>query len=149
VALTRRAGILKESRIPLTPRLDFQVRVLGGWAEHFQRPLRAARFGFCPALQEQLCVLWNGDYVLCCTDYEGHTTLASVTDTPLREYLALPARQAIAEGFGRYRVLHPHCGRCLGDRRRVDVLLRGIGSILYFKWYRPLMAARRADPEAV
>jgi hypothetical protein len=139
---TRRAGILKESRIRLTPGLDFQVRALGSWAEHFQRPVRPARFGYCPALQEQLGILWTGDYVICCADYDGRTALASAVDTPLRDYLALPAVQAIAAGFRRYRVVHPYCRRCLGDRRRVDVLARGIGSILYFRWYRPWMAAR-------
>jgi hypothetical protein len=138
------AGILKESRITLTAGLDFQVRVLGAWAEHFQCPVHPARFGYCPALQEHLGVLWNGDYVICCADYDGHTVLANAADTSLADYLGLPAVQAIAAGFRRYRVVHPHCARCLGDRRRVDSLIRGIGSILYFRWYRPLMAGRGA-----
>ena len=33
------AGILKEGRIPLTTHLDFQVRILGNWADHFAGPV--------------------------------------------------------------------------------------------------------------
>jgi hypothetical protein len=142
---TGRAGILQERRIPLTASLDFQVRAVGSWADHFRRALRPARFGYCPALQEQVGVLWNGDYVFCCADYDGRTALANAADVSLAGYLALPAVQAVAAGFRRFRVVHPHCARCLGDRRRVDVLVRGIGSVLYFKLYRPLMAGRSGE----
>jgi len=139
LARTARAGILMERRIPLAGGVAFQVRALGSWAEHFQAPVRPAFFGYCPGLTEHLGVLCNGDYVLCCADYDGQTVLANAGTTSLAAYLALPEVQAIAAGFRRFRVVHPHCRRCLGDRRRVDVLLRGVGSILYFKVYRPLM----------
>ncbi len=149
VARTRRAGILKEASIPLTESLDFQVRVLGNWAGHFEGPVSQARFGYCPGLQENFGVLWNGDYVFCCTDYDGHTALANAAEVSLREYLALPAVQEIASGFRGYRVVHPYCRRCLGDRHLGSALCRQIGSILYFKLYRRLLGAGRADREAV
>jgi hypothetical protein len=93
-------------------------------------------------------VLWNGDYVICCTDYDGATALANATKVSLRTYLSLPSVQAIAEGFRRYRVVHPHCRRCLGDRHLATALCRQVGSILYFKVYRRLTAERRAALEA-
>ena len=144
----RKAGILKESRVPLSERLDFQVRVLGNWAGHFEGPIPPARFGFCPGLSENFGILWNGDYVICCADYDGKTVLANFSRTPLREYLWLPAVQEIAGGFRRYRVVHPHCRQCLGDRRALLSLFRQVGSIIYFKIYRRLLDVSREKQEA-
>ncbi len=138
LARTRTAGILKEGRIPLTERLDFQVRILGNWAQHFARPIRPARVGYCQGLRENFGVLWNGDYVICCADYDGETVLANASGVSLRDYLSLPAVQEIARGFRRYRVIHPHCRRCLGDRSFAGAVARQIGSILYFRLYRAL-----------
>lgn len=149
LARTRRAGILKEARIPLTTNLDFQVRILGNWAGHFEGPISPARFGYCPGLLENFGMLWNGDYVICCTDYDGQTVLANVAEVPLRDYLSLPAVQEIAGGFRGYRVVHPHCRRCLGDRHPASALCRQVGSIIYFKIYRRLMGASGAESEAV
>lgn len=149
LARTRTAALLKEGRIPLTGGLDFRVRVLGNWARHFAGPLVAARFGYCPGIVENFGVLWNGDYVICCADYDGATVLATAAETPLRDYLALPAVQAIAAGFRGYRVTHPHCRRCLGDRHVASALARQVGSILYFKLYRVWRDAAGPDREAV
>jgi iron-sulfur cluster protein len=145
----RKAGILKEGCISLTPRLDFRVRALGNWAGHFDHPIVPARFGYCPALTEQFGVLWNGDYVFCCTDYDGKTALANFSETPLREYFVLPEVQAVAGGFQRYRVVHPHCRQCLGDRHPVSAFLRQAGSIVYFRLYRRLRDSRGVKREAV
>jgi hypothetical protein len=148
--LTRvnKVGILKENRVRLTEHLDFQVRVLGNWAGHFEGPVPPARFGFCPGLSEHFGILWNGDYVICCADYDGKTVVANFSETPLREYLLLPAVQEIAAGFRRYRVIHPHCRQCLGDRRAAVSLFRQVGSIIYFKIYRKLFDRNGEDREA-
>jgi hypothetical protein len=139
LARTRKAGVLKERCIPLTTHLDFRVRVLGNWAGHFAGPIVSARFGYCPGLAEQFGVLWNGDYVICCADYDGRTVVANASETSLVQYLSLPAVQEIAGGFRRYRVIHPHCRQCLGDPHPVSAFLRQVGSIVYFKVYRTLM----------
>jgi Radical SAM superfamily/Iron-sulfur cluster-binding domain len=149
LAQVKRTGILKECRLPLTEGLDFQVRALGNWAGHFEGPSVPARFGYCPALTENFGILWNGDYVICCADYDGRTVLANFSETPLREYLSLPAVQEIADGFRRYRVVHAHCRQCLGDGDPVNSFLRQAGSIAYFKVYRKLMTGDRAERKAV
>lgn len=149
LARVRRAGILKESCLPLSEQLDFRVRVLGNWAGHFEGPIVPARFGYCPGLSENFGILWNGDYVICCADYDGKTVLANVSETPLREYLSLSTVQEIAGGFRRYRVVHPHCRECLGDRHPVSSLLRQAGSIVYFQVYRKLMNGDSVEREVV
>jgi hypothetical protein len=147
LARVGKAGILREGWIPLTDRLGFRVRVLGNWAGHFEGRIAPARFGYCPGLAEHFGVLWSGDYVICCADFDGKTVLANVADTPLRDYLALPAVQAVAGGFRRYRVVHPYCRQCLGDRYPLSWLLRQAGSIAYFRIYRNLVAHPRGGRE--
>jgi hypothetical protein len=149
LARVRRTGILKESRVPLTARLDFRVRILGNWSGHFEGPILPARFGYCPGLSEHFGILWNGDYVICCADYEGKTVLANFGETPLRAYLSLPAVQEIVRGFRRYRVVHPHCRQCLGDRHAATSLFRQVGSVIYFKIYRRLLGANGVEREVV
>jgi len=134
----RKAGVLKENVIPLSDRVEFRVRILGNWAEHFELPIVPAKFGYCPGLVENFGILWNGDYVICCTDFDGRTVMANHADTSIREYLALPEVQEIAAGFRRFRVRHPHCGICLGERGAVHSALRQFGSIVYFKVYRKM-----------
>ncbi len=144
----RKAGSLTERRFPLNASLDFQVRILGNWGGHFEEAIAPARFGYCPGLSENFGILWNGDYVICCADYDGKTVLANVSETPIREYLLLPAVQEIAGGFRRYRVVHPHCRRCLGDRHLAISLFRQVGSIIYFKIYRRLLGGTAGEREA-
>jgi hypothetical protein len=74
--------------------------------------------------------------VICCTDYDGKTVTANFAETPIRDWLALPEFQQVAKGFRRFRVVHPYCALCLGERRRLDSLVRQFGSICYFKLYR-------------
>jgi hypothetical protein len=148
LARVRKAGILRESRVPLSGDLDFQVRILGNWAGHFEGAIAPARFGYCPGLSENFGILWNGDYVICCTDYDGKTVLGNFAETSIRAYLSLPAVQEIAGAFRRYRVVHPHCRQCLGDRSAASSLVRQLGSIIYFKIYRRLLEANRGDREA-
>ena len=148
IARTRKAGILKECRVPLSEALDFRVRILGNWGGHLHGPIAAARFGYCPGLSENFGILWNGDYVFCCADYDGKTVAARFPEMPLRDYLLLPAVQQVAQGFQKYRVVHPHCQQCLGDRRVAMSLFRQVGSILYFKIYRRLLEMNAEEGKA-
>lgn len=132
----KKAGLLKENTLPIADRIRFRVRALGNWAGHFALPIRPARFGYCPGIVENFGILWNGDYVFCCTDYDGKTTTANFAETPIKDWLALPEIQRVANGFRRFRVVHPHCALCLGERRRLASLVRQLGSIGYFKLYR-------------
>lgn len=67
----------------------------------------------------------------------------------MTEFLSLPEVQRIARGFRRFRVVHPYCRACLGERGVMDSAFRQVGSILYFKLYRKLLAREPANREAV
>jgi hypothetical protein len=148
LARAGKARILKEGCVSLSEHLHFRVRILGNWAEHFEGLIAPAWIGYCPGLSENFGILWNGDYVICCADYDGKTVLATFPETPIREYLSLPAVQEIARSFRRYRVVHPHCRRCLGDRHLASSIFRQLGSIIYFKFYRRLLDTTGEQREA-
>lgn len=132
----RKTGSFRENVIQLTDRISFRSRIMGDWAVHFNRNNVNARFGFCPGIRENFGVLWNGDYTFCCTDYEGKTSTGNFRDMPLRAYLTSDAVQQVVRGFDRFRVLHPYCRQCLGDRTLLNTVVRQIGSVVYFKMLR-------------
>ena len=152
----RAASISRWNMVPLHPRVQFETRQLGDWANAFAGagPMRPARFGACNTLREQFGILWNGDVVLCCADYDGRTVMGNVHDTPLRHILAGDACGAVRAGFDRLRVVHHHCRTCLGGTTRAQAAAHQVGSVLYHgvykKWFRDdsHVAATLAGPTA-
>lgn len=132
----RKTGSFRENVIQLTDRISFRSRIMGDWAVHFNQDNVNAHFGFCPGIRENFGILWNGDYTFCCTDYEGKTCAGNFRDMPLLAYLTSDAVQQVVRGFDRFRVLHPYCRQCLGDRTLLNTVVRQIGSVVYFKMLR-------------
>jgi len=126
----------RENLVRLSERVTFQTRILGDWAIHFDVRNVNAHFGYCPAIQDNFGILYNGDYVFCCTDYDGKTTTCNYRDASLREYLSSEMVQGLVREFNRLRVTHPHCKQCLGDRTILNATVRQIGSVAYFKLFR-------------
>ncbi len=130
--------------IRLGPNVTFDTRIMGDWAVHSIDEGIRARFGYCPAIQENLGILWNGDVVFCCVDYEGKTAVGNLMDNTLEECLARPQIQKALKGFNTLRVLHPHCQRCIGDKNLLNTVVRQVGSIIYFKGVRRLFPGTAA-----
>ncbi|MCP5007852.1 MAG: radical SAM protein, partial [Planctomycetes bacterium] len=128
-----RAKCFKENTVVISDRVSFYTRIVGDWATHFDQKNVNARFGYCPGIQENFGILWNGDYTFCCTDHNGMTSTCNYRDTSLYEYLKSELVQNIVKGFKRYRVLHPYCKQCLGDKNILNAIVKQIGSIVYFK----------------
>ena len=65
------------------------------------KPLR--RFTNCTRLFKQAYILWNGDMVLCCTDYTRKVVLGNVAETSIREVwtspMAVQMRRLYSEGL--------------------------------------------------
>ena len=127
-----RAGCFRENSIQLTDRLSFHTRIVGDWATHFDRPVVRARFGYCNGIQQNFGILWNGDYVYCCADYDGRTSSANFRDVSVAGFLHGERVQRTVKGFQRFRVLDSHCQSCIGDPSRLNSFVKQIGSILYF-----------------
>ena len=133
-----RAGSFRENTIRLTEGLSFHTRIVGDWATHFGKKIVRAKFGYCPGIQENFGILWNGDYVFCCTDYEGRTAVANYSRVSITEYLENEIVQKTVRGFQRFRVLDPYCQTCIGDSSYLNSFVKQIGSVLYFKLFKRL-----------
>jgi sulfatase maturation enzyme AslB (radical SAM superfamily) len=144
----RRVRSFKQNTIELAPALFFKTRVMGDWSEHSIDDGVRARFGYCPGIRENFGVLWNGDIVFCCVDYEGRTSVGNIKDMTLMEALAGTAMQGAVKGFDKLRIVHPHCQRCLGDKNRLHTLVRQVGSIVYFKGVKKFFGKKETHGKA-
>ncbi|GJQ44373.1 MAG: radical SAM protein [Candidatus Jettenia sp.] len=131
-----RVRSFKENKVVITDKLSFHTRIVGDWATHFDSKIIEARFGYCCGIQENFGILWDGAYTFCCADYEGRTSTHNYRDTSIQDYLQKEVVQKVVKGFESFRVLHPHCRQCLGDKSMLNALVKQIGSIIYFKWIK-------------
>ncbi len=126
----------KENNIVISDNLSFHTRIVGDWSTHFDRKTINAKFGYCPALKENFGILWNGDYIFCCADFDGRTSICNYKQTSITDYLKKEVVQNVVKGFNSLRVIHPYCRQCIGDKNILNAFVKQIGSIVYFKWLR-------------
>lgn len=126
----------KENTIRITDRFNFHTRIMGDWSIHFDRKNVNALFGYCPGIQDNFGILWNGDYTFCCTDFDGSTSMHNYNNTFIHDYLNKEVVQEVVKGFRWFRVLHPYCKQCLGDKNILNAFVKQVGSIAYFKWVK-------------
>jgi hypothetical protein len=132
----QRATVFQENQIFVTDKLSLHTRFVGDWASHFQKKNLKAQVGYCPGLQENFGILWNGDFVFCCTDYNGRTSTANFQAMSIRDYLRTDTVQETVAGFQHFKIRHPHCQQCLGDSSHLKSIGKQIGSVLYFKCWK-------------
>lgn len=126
------------------PNIYLETYMLDDWGNSLAAgPLRRARMGYCPAIRDHFAILWNGDLVLCCRDFDGKTALGNVRERSLLDILSSPPAIGILRGFRRYRVLHPHCQECLGGATLPRSLFRQLGSILLWKGLKKYLYVTR------
>lgn len=139
LAAIARARAARPNHIELAPRLAFETRIVGEWptpgtsgGDWFP-----ARFGTCHGLTDHFAILWDGRYSYCCVDYDGRTSAARFPETSILGFLGSKPVQRAIRGFRRLVPVHPHCKRCLGGSTRAIAAAKSVGSIVYFKLYRP------------
>jgi len=141
----QKVNLLGWSQVELTDKFILETRIMGDWAHSGLRGgrVRRAKVGYCQGLREHFSVLWNGDLIFCCADYNGETKFGNIKDISIKEALKQREVQRVINGFDRLMVVHPYCQKCLGDRSLFRSLVRQIGSILYFKVFRKFWKRKR------
>lgn len=143
----RLTGVLHRNEVRLHPRLVLETRPVGMWPmpeRDWGRPWVPARWGVCHGISEHIAILWNGDYAFCCADHNGRTSTARFQDLPLLDYLDSEPVQAALDGFEHVRPTHPYCQLCLGGPHRMIALVKGLGSVVYFKVFKKFRRETRA-----
>ena len=123
------------------------VQLFWDWGNAFtSRKIFPAKFAACGYAFKHLGILHDGRVTMCCSDYEGRTTLGNVIDNSLVEILESDQTRELVSGFERARVIHPFCQRCLGSPSRMFAWLKGLGSIYLFKLkHHPVDNTRRIN----
>lgn len=133
-----RIGIYGWNVIEISPKIFIETYVLTDWGNAFaaERIVEAGH-GYCFGMRDHFAILWSGDVVLCCVDYDGKTSVGNLNEKPLAEILRGPELRRIMRGFRRTKLVHPHCRRCLGSSSRLGSWTKPVMSILGLKLLKP------------
>ena len=124
--------------VQIYPNVSFETYMLNEWGNAFDdTEVRDAWAGYCYGMKDHFSILHNGDVTLCCIDYDGKTAIGNVHHSTLEEILSSDRLGKIISGFKRFRLVHPHCKRCLGSKSLTSWLIKPVGSVLGLKVFRP------------
>lgn len=124
--------------VEIYPHVFFETYILDDWGHAFDdEKIHNAWAGYCFGMRDHFGILYNGDVVLCCMDINGCTALGNLHNTSLKEVLSSDYLGEIIDGFKRFRVLHPHCKRCLGSTTIPSWLFKPPLSIMTLKVLKP------------
>jgi MoaA/NifB/PqqE/SkfB family radical SAM enzyme len=124
--------------VEIYPNVFFETYVLDDWGHAFENEkVYDAWGGYCFGLRDHFSILYNGDVVFCCMDFDGHTAVGNVHDSSLREILSSDELGRVIRGFERYKVIHPYCKRCLGSRSRLSWMIKPVASVMALKVMKP------------
>ncbi len=123
----------------VAPNLFFETYVLDDWGHAFaDANVRDAWGGYCFGMRDHFAVLYNGDVVLCCQDFNGKTAIGNLKESTLEEVLSTEQVRMVVEGFRRNRLVHPYCKQCLGSGSFASWLVKPIVSVLVLDKLKPL-----------
>lgn len=124
--------------VEVYPNVFFETYVLGDWGNSFDKEkIRDAWAGYCFGMRDHFGILYSGDVVLCCVDFEGNTKIGNLHNSSLQEVLSSDELGKIIRGFKRFQLVHPHCRRCLGSKTFSSWVLKPIASIVALKVLKP------------
>ncbi len=124
----------------MAPKVFIETYVLSDWGNTFTGDdVIPVEHGFCFGMKDHFAVLYNGDVVLCCVDFEGKTRIANLNDISLAEMFRSPQLENIVRNLRKGKLIHPYCRRCLGSSSRLGVLVKPALTLLGFKVLKPLL----------
>ncbi len=124
--------------VEVYPDVFFETYVLDDWGHSFDSDgIRDAWAGYCFGMRDHFSILYNGDVVLCCMDFEGNTTMGNLHNSSLTDILSSDKLLTIIEGFKKFRLVHPYCKRCLGSKTFSSWVFKPMTSIMALKVLKP------------
>jgi MoaA/NifB/PqqE/SkfB family radical SAM enzyme len=126
--------------IEIHPGLFIETYVLTDWGNAFApEAIYEVDKGYCFGMRDHFAILYNGDVVLCCVDYDGKTAIGNIRDQSLESILNGSELARIMEGFRTNRLVSPYCKRCLGSSTRLGAYLKPTLSLLGLKMLKPIL----------
>jgi MoaA/NifB/PqqE/SkfB family radical SAM enzyme len=135
-----RIGIHGWNVIEISPRIFIETYILTDWGNAFvdDRVVDANR-GYCFGMRDHFAILYSGDVVLCCIDFDGHTSLGNLKESSLLDILHSDRLRDIVQGLHRGELLHPYCRRCLGSGSKVGAWIKPAMSVIGLKILKPFL----------
>jgi len=126
--------------IEISPKVFVETYVLTDWGNSFARDgIMEASYGYCFGMRDHFSILYSGDLVLCCVDFDGQTSIGNLGQLSLVQILNSPELERIVKGFKKGRLVHPYCRRCLGSHSRLGAWIKPAASILGLKVLKPFL----------
>jgi radical SAM protein with 4Fe4S-binding SPASM domain len=118
----------KRHSVSMTDDFELVFKRFHNW-HNSQQNIRKAPIGKCSLVlnHEQLGILWNGDVVLCCGDYNGQTTFGNITTNSLTGILNSDKYHNIINRFSKGMIPFEMCRKCLGSQSMVSLMWESIG----------------------
>ncbi|MFC1835485.1 radical SAM/SPASM domain-containing protein [Thermodesulfobacteriota bacterium] len=124
--------------IEIAPKVFIETYVLTDWGNAFAGDnLIEANHGYCFGMRDHFAILYSGDVVLCCVDFDGETTMGNLKDSSLAEILSGSELEEIMKGFRTTRLVHPYCKKCLGSNSRIGSWTKPALSVLGLHILKP------------
>lgn len=132
-----RLSTFKWNVVQIAPHLFFETYILDTWGNAFVgENVVPSKIGYCSALTDHFSILCNGDLIYCSKDYDGKTASGNVFEKPIVDILNGEPVIAAIEGFKNFKVVHPHCQKCLGGSSWIKSVGNQIGSIIIWKYLK-------------
>jgi len=119
--------------IEVMPNVFLETYLLSGWGNAFEDGIKPSNYGYCYGMKDHFGILYNGDVVLCCIDYDGKTAFGNISNSSLEGVLSSPMLKEVMEGFKKYRLVHTYCKRCQGSHSYFSSMLKPVVSVLALK----------------
>lgn len=139
-AKVRKIGIFGWNVIEILPNIFIETYVLTDWGNAFRsNNVIEAEHGYCFGMRDHFGILYNGDVVLCCIDYEGKTALGNLGHSSLATILGGEKLKKIMHGFRTGKLVEPHCRKCLGSHTKIGSYMKPVVSYFGLKVLRPFL----------
>ena len=134
----RKIGICGWNVIEISPKIYFETYVLTDWGNAFAPDgVVEVNRGYCFGMRDHFGILYSGDVVLCCVDFDGKTSIGNLKESSLLDILSGSRLKKIMSGFATGRLVEPYCRHCLGSSTRLGALIKPAASLMGLKVLKP------------
>ncbi len=123
--------------IEILPLVFIETYILDGWGHAFEDNIRETPLGCCFGMRDHFAILYTGDVVLCCVDFDGKTKIGNINNSSLKEILSRNELKEIIDGFKKYKLVHPYCKRCQGSTSFFSWLFKPVAAVVGLKIMKP------------
>ncbi len=123
--------------IEVLPNVFFETYLLSGWGNAFDDNVTPLSRGYCYGMRDHFGILYNGDVVLCCIDYDGKTKIGNIGDSSITDILSSDMLGEIVDGFNGFRLVHPYCRHCQGSKSGLGRVVKPVAAVLGLKVLKP------------